>query len=103
MIDSNFLHEERDRSRMLEGLKLSRKLSQSPQLGSVLAVESQPGACVQGDEALANAIDARACPYAHPASTAPMGGPEDPWAVVGSDGAVKGVAGLRVIDASIRP
>ncbi len=103
VIDSNFLREERDRRRMLEGLKLSRKLSQSPQLGSVLAVELQPGADVQGNEALSNAIDAGLAPYAHPASTAPMGGPEDPWAVVGSDGAVKGVAGLRVIDASIMP
>jgi choline dehydrogenase len=69
----------------------------------VLEVELQPGAEVQGDEALANAIDAGLAPYAHPASTAPMGGPGDPWAVVGSDGAVKGVTGLRVIDASIMP
>jgi Fe-Mn family superoxide dismutase len=32
-----------------------------------------------------------------------MGGPRDPWAVVDSLGAVKGVAGLRVVDASIMP
>ncbi|MGH3250142.1 MAG: GMC family oxidoreductase [Trebonia sp.] len=39
----------------------------------------------------------------HPTSTAPMGGPGDPAAVVDSAGAVKGVSGLRVVDASIIP
>ena len=33
----------------------------------------------------------------------PMGGPQDSWAVVDSRGAVKGIDGLRVIDASIMP
>jgi choline dehydrogenase len=32
-----------------------------------------------------------------------MGGSDDPWAVVDSVGAVKGVNGLRVVDASIIP
>ena len=32
-----------------------------------------------------------------------MGGPEDPWAVVDAVGAVNGLAGLRVVDASILP
>jgi choline dehydrogenase len=32
-----------------------------------------------------------------------MGGPGDPWAVVDSVGAVSGVRGLRVVDASIIP
>ena len=32
-----------------------------------------------------------------------MGGSHDPWAVVNSDGAVKGIDGLRVVDASIMP
>jgi choline dehydrogenase len=32
-----------------------------------------------------------------------MGGPGDPWAVVDAAGAVKGLAGLRVVDASIIP
>ncbi len=41
--------------------------------------------------------------YGHPTSTAPMGGPTDPWTVVDSLGLVKGVDGLRVVDASIIP
>jgi choline dehydrogenase-like flavoprotein len=41
--------------------------------------------------------------YGHPAATAPMGGPDDTWAVVDSGGAVKGTERLRVVDASIMP
>ena len=41
--------------------------------------------------------------YGHPVATAPMGGPEDSWAVVDSQGAVKGIDGIRVVDASIMP
>ena len=41
--------------------------------------------------------------YYHPTSTAPMGGPADPQGVVDSVGTVKGVNGLRVVDASIFP
>jgi choline dehydrogenase len=102
-IDSNFLSEERDRKRMLEGVKLSRELGRSPQLAPLLAAEMLPGADVQDDVALTDAIDGMLASYGHPVGTAPMGGPQDPWAVVDSDGAVKGVQGLRVIDASIMP
>ena len=41
--------------------------------------------------------------YFHPTSTVPMGGSGDPWAVVDAVGAVKGLTGLRVVDASIIP
>ena len=55
------------------------------------------------DEALPDVIASNLASYAHPTSTVPMGGPEDPWAVVDAVGAVKGLAGLRVVDASILP
>lgn len=102
-IDSNFLGEQRDRTRMLEGAKLSRELGRSPQLAAVLEAELQPGAGVRDDATLADSIDRTVVTYAHPASTVPMGGPDDPWAVVDSCGVVKGLSGLRVIDASIMP
>ncbi len=41
--------------------------------------------------------------YYHPTSTAPMGGPADPQAVVDPVGAVMGTSGLRIVDASIIP
>jgi choline dehydrogenase len=44
-----------------------------------------------GDDQLADVIASNLASYGHPVATAPMGGPEDPWAVVDSHGAVKGV------------
>ena len=55
------------------------------------------------DDSLAQTIAANLAIYGHPTATAPMGGSDDPWAVVDSVGAVKGISGLRVVDASIIP
>jgi choline dehydrogenase len=41
--------------------------------------------------------------YGHPTSTVPMGGPGNAAAVVDAVGAVNGLTGLRVVDASIIP
>ena len=55
------------------------------------------------DDALLEVITANLATYGHPTSTAPMGGANDPWAVVDPLGAVRGLSNLRVIDASIIP
>jgi choline dehydrogenase len=101
-IDCNFLAEERDARRMLEGVKLTRKIGRNPALARFLELEILPGEAV-GDDQLAGVIASNLASYGHPAATAPMGGPQDPWAVVDSKGAVKGIGGLRVVDASIMP
>jgi choline dehydrogenase len=101
-IDCNFLAEDRDARRMLEGVKLARKIGRNPALAQFLELEIIPGDAV-GDDQLADAIASNLASYGHPAATAPMGGPQDPWAVVDSRGAVKGIDGLRVVDASIMP
>src|SRR6202042_1208889 len=86
----------------LEGVKLARKLGRSPALSRFLELELFPGDAVSEDQ-LADVIASNLASYGHPVATAPMGGPQDPWAVVDSRGAVKGLEGLRVIDASIMP
>jgi choline dehydrogenase len=101
-IDCNFLAEDRDARRMLEGVKLARKIGRNPVLAQFLELELFPGDAV-GDDQLADVIASNLASYGHPAATAPMGGPQDPWAVVDSTGAVKGIDGLRVVDASIMP
>jgi choline dehydrogenase len=101
-IDCNFLAEARDSRRMLEGVKLARKIGRNPALAQFLELEMIPGEAV-GDDGLADAIAGNLASYGHPCATAPMGGPQDPWAVVDSRGAVKGIDGLRVVDASIMP
>jgi len=103
LIDDNFLAAGRDARRMLEGVKLARALARSPVFASVTAGELIPGDAVADDSALASFIAGNVATYYHPTSTAPMGGPADPQAVVDPVGAVKGVSGLRVVDASIIP
>jgi choline dehydrogenase len=101
-IDCNYLAQDRDARRMLEGVKLARKIGRNPALAQFVELEIMPGDAV-GDDQLADVIAANLASYGHPTATAPMGGPQDPWAIVDSHGAVKGIDGLRVIDASIMP
>jgi choline dehydrogenase len=103
LIDSNYLGTDRDARRMLEGVKIGRAIARNPVFAPFVAAELTPGDAVTDDDALAEIIAANAAVYGHPTSTAPMGGDGDPWAVVDAVGAVKGVSGLRVVDASIIP
>jgi choline dehydrogenase len=103
VIDLNLLATPRDRSRMLEGMKLSRFIGQGKVFGTVADSELSPGAQVQGDEDLRRAVDEGVTSFQHATSTAPMGSENDHWAVVDGAGAVRGIANLRVIDASILP
>src|SRR4029079_8125321 len=48
-IDCNFLAEDRDARRMLEGVKLARKIGRNPALASFLELEIMPGDGVGGD------------------------------------------------------
>jgi choline dehydrogenase len=101
-IDCNFLAEGRDMRRMLEGVRLARKLGRNPALARFLELEIIPGDAV-GDDQLKEAVTSNLASYGHPVASAPMGGPDAPWAVVNSQGAVRGIDGLRVVDASIIP
>jgi choline dehydrogenase len=101
-IDCNFLATERDARRMLEGVKLGRKIAGDRALAPFVEVEILPGDEVADDQ-LAEVIASNIASYGHPTATVPMGGAEDSWAVVDSGGAVKGIDGLRVVDASIIP
>jgi choline dehydrogenase len=84
VIDTNYLATERDQARMLEGVKLSRRLARSAVFGALQVGELIPGDAVT-DENLPDVIAANLATYGHPTSTAPMGG---------ADGAGGGVCGL---------
>ncbi|WP_328610686.1 GMC family oxidoreductase N-terminal domain-containing protein [Amycolatopsis sp. NBC_00345] len=103
VIDYNFLATARDRSRMLEGVKLSRAIAREGAFAEVTASELMPGEQVRDDAELETLIEQQLASYQHPTSTVPMGGAGDEGAVVDGSGAVKGVDGLRVVDASILP
>ena len=102
LIDNNFLATERDQLRMLEGVKLSRRLARSSVFDPLQAGELIPGVAVTDDQ-LADVVAANLATYGHPTSTVPMGGNDDSRAVVDSQGSVRGLSQLRVVDASIIP
>lgn len=92
-LDPNFLAESRDRRRLLEGIDLARAIARTPPLRDLIDSELTHGADLLS----------KLRSYHHATSTAPMGGDRDPCAVVDSLGVVRGVHGLRVVDASIFP
>ena len=103
LIELNLLATPRDRSRMLEGMRLSRAIGRSEEFGTVVDHELLPGGHVEDDADLLRDIDEHVTSFQHATSTAPMGGDRDEWAVVDGAGAVRGIRNLRVIDASILP
>jgi choline dehydrogenase len=102
-IDLNFLAAPRDRRRLLEGVKLSRKLGRTNPFADLVEREMSPEPTVQDDAALMAGIRSTLDTYQHATSTALMGGEQDASAVVDWLGAVRGVEDLRVVDASIFP
>jgi choline dehydrogenase len=102
VIDDNFLDTDRDRRRMVEAVGLARRIARNPAMAPFLSAEMFPGDTV-GDDELPDVIEAAVQGYGHPTASAPMGPDGDGHSVVDGRGAVYGIAGLRVIDASIIP
>jgi choline dehydrogenase len=94
----NFLTTARDRRRMIECVKIARRIGRSKAFSATVAQEMTPGASVT-DADLEPVILGNLDAYAHPTSTVPMG--DD--GVVDSEGRVHGIDGLMVVDASIMP
>ena len=97
----NYLSTEVDRTANVEGLKMLRKILQAPALRPYVVEEVDPGAKVVGDEALLSYCRARGSTIYHPTSTCRMG--NDPLAVVDQRLRLRGIEGLRVVDASVMP
>jgi len=93
----NYLATENDRRVMVEGLKLARRIVTTPPMRDYVVREVLPGERVQSDaDWLAFCREAGETVF-HPTSTCRIG------TVVGTDLRVKGVANLRVVDASVMP
>ncbi|OON59951.1 dehydrogenase [Massilia sp. KIM] len=103
LIRYNFFQEKSDLRRMMEAVRLSRRIGRTAPFSEVVAHEMAPGWDVQDEAALERAVVAAVDGYAHPTSTVPMGTERDPAAVVDAGGKVRGVESLHVVDASIMP
>jgi choline dehydrogenase len=97
----NYLATELDRATNVEGLKILRKILRAPALRPYVVDEVDPGAKVSTDDELLNYCRQRGSTIYHPTSTCRMG--SDPLAVVDQRLRVRGLDGLRVVDASIMP
>jgi choline dehydrogenase len=91
-----------DLEEMLEAVKFLRRLAAMPALAAVIEEELLPGAGCASDEALVEDLRARSGTVFHPVGTCRMG-PDPASSVVDPRLRVHGLAGLRVIDASIFP
>jgi choline dehydrogenase len=101
LIQANYLATETDRRCMIEGIKLGRRLAATKALGAFVESELVPGAEAASDEAILDFIRQTGGTIYHPSGTCRMGG--DAASVVDPELRVRGIAGLRVADASVMP
>jgi len=97
----NYLATEHDRRTMLGGMRLLRRILDQPAMRPYIAAEHLPGAQVQSDDEWLAYFRETGSTIYHPTCTAKMG--TGAGAVVDSHLRVKGLAGLRVVDASVMP
>lgn len=101
LINPNFYDHPFDILATLEGMKASRRLVSVPALRDSITGILAPFANASTDAEIENAIREIADSAWHPVGTAAMSPKGANWGVVDPDLKVKGVNGLRVIDASI--
>jgi choline dehydrogenase len=103
LVNPNYLAEPEDVRHLLQGLLVARDIMRAQPLGRYIGRELVPGADVTSDADLIAFLRRAAKTDYHPVGTCRMGAADDRDAVVGADLAVRGIAGLRVIDASAMP
>lgn len=101
ILQPNYLRDQADVESFLAGIRLARALAASSALADFVKVEIAPGPEVTSDADLVDFIRANAGTLWHPVGTCAMG--TDGAAVVDAELRVRGVAGLRVADASVMP
>jgi choline dehydrogenase len=102
-ITLNYLDTEEDRKVAAASLLLTRRIAAAPALQKYAPEEFKPGPQYRTEEELIKAAGEIGTTIFHPVGTCKMGRGDDPMAVVDSQLRVKGVAGLRVVDASVMP
>jgi len=102
-ITMNYLSTAEDRKVAADALNLTRRIVSAPALKKYQPEEYQPGLHCSTDEELAAAAGQIGTTIFHPVGTCRMGRDDDPQAVVDSRLRVRGVQGLRVVDASVMP
>jgi choline dehydrogenase len=106
-IAPNYLSTDEDRKIAADSLRVTRRIVAQPALQKYQPEEYKPGMQFETDAELAQLAGDIATTIFHPVGTTKMGHTEgagaDPMAVVDSRLKVRGVAGLRVVDAGVMP
>ncbi|KWV52158.1 glucose-methanol-choline oxidoreductase [Bradyrhizobium macuxiense] len=101
LINPNFIGEEEDLRAAVESVRAIREVMAQESLASVIEEEMDPGQHIQSDAEIGEWVKRAVTTMWHPVGTCRMG--QDARAVVDARLRVRGVDGLRVIDASIMP
>lgn len=102
-IAPNYLSTTEDRQVAADSLRVTRRIVAQPALARYKPEEFKPGVQYQTDEELARLAGDIATTIFHPVGTTKMGRDDDPMAVLDARLRVRGVAGLRVVDAGAMP
>jgi choline dehydrogenase len=100
-IFAGYLSADGDLAHLIEGVRLSREIIASDPFAPYRGKEVFPGTAAVSEEQLRQVVRQKAESIYHPVGTCRMG--VDEQAVVDANLCVHGVAGLRVVDASIMP
>jgi choline dehydrogenase-like flavoprotein len=104
IIRPNYLATDEDRRVAVDSIRVTRRIVAQPALAPFKPSEHLPGPGVGDDEAaLAKAAGDIGTTIFHPVGTAKMGRDSDPTSVVDHRLRIIGLAGIRVVDASVMP
>ncbi|WP_282182959.1 GMC family oxidoreductase [Aliiroseovarius marinus] len=102
-ITPNYLDTEEDRKIAAQSLRQVREIMAQPAMEAYAPEEFKPGIQYQTDDELARLAGDIASTIFHPVGTIKMGREDDETAVLDPHLRMKGVSGLRVVDASVMP
>jgi choline dehydrogenase len=97
----NLLATDADMASARRGVRLARRIYAAAPQSELIARETSPGSEIESDADLNSYIRARAGVTQHPVGTCAMG--VSPDAVLDPQLRVRGISGLRVVDASVMP
>jgi choline dehydrogenase-like flavoprotein len=100
-VDPNYLAVANDWRILRASIDILRRVAQAPALAPLIECELYPGAEATTDEAIREQVTRSSSTGHHPVGTCRMGSDTD--SVVDPELKVRGVTGLRVIDASVMP
>ncbi|MDD1643011.1 MAG: GMC family oxidoreductase, partial [Methylococcaceae bacterium] len=91
-----------DLDAVVAGIRFVRSLAEPLIELGIIAEEEHPGKALQSDQELRDYVRYNAWGH-HASCTCPIGSDDDPMAVLDGDFRVRGIKGLRVVDASVFP